>query len=159
MIYGISSKPFTEIPIEEYDRLMSVNLKGPFLCCRAVFPYMKKEGKGKIINLSSTVALTGSPVALHYVTSKGGIISFTRSLAVELGPHGICVNAIAPGFTDSESSRKNMGDLSKYPVFPTPLKRLGLPGDLIGTVIFLASEDSDFITGQTIVVDGGRYMH
>jgi len=159
MIYGITRKPFVEIPLEEWDRLMTVNLKGPFLCCRAVFPQMKKQGKGKIINLSSETAFTGSRYFVHYVTSKGGIISFTRSLAAELGQHKICVNAVAPGFTDSESARSVIDDISNYDVGPTPLKRMEQPGDLVGAVLFLASDESDFITGQTLVVNGGRYMH
>ncbi len=159
MIYGITRKPFVEIPLEEWDRLMTVNLKGPFLCCRAVFPQMKKQGKGKIINLSSETAFTGSRYFVHYVTSKGGIISFTRSLAAELGQYQICVNAVAPGFTDNEAARSVTDDISKYDVSLTPLQRLEQPADLVGAVLFLASDESDFITGQTLVVNGGRYMH
>jgi 3-oxoacyl-[acyl-carrier protein] reductase len=140
LIYGITRKPFTEIPIEEWDRLMTVNLKGPFLCCRAVFPHMKKQGKGKIISLSSETAFTGSRAA-------------------ELGQYGICVNSVAPGFTDSEASRSVTDDISKYDVSLTPLRRLEQPYDLVGAILFLASEESNFITGQTLVVDGGRYMH
>lgn len=159
MIYAITRKPFIEIPPEEWDRLMTVNLKGPFLCCRAVFPQMERQGKGKIINLSSETAFTGSRYFVHYVTSKGGIISFTRSLAAELGQFNICVNAVAPGFTDSESARSVIDDISHYDVGPTPLKRLERPGDLVGAVLFLAGDESDFITGQTLVVNGGRFMH
>ena len=159
LIYGITRKPFIEIPVEEWDRLMTVNLRGPFLCCRAVFPQMERQGKGKIINLTSETAFTGSRYFVHYVTSKGGIISFTRSLAAELGQHNICVNAVAPGFTDSESARSVIDDITNYDVGLTPLKRLEQPGDLVGAVLFLASDESDFITGQTLVVDGGRYMH
>jgi NAD(P)-dependent dehydrogenase (short-subunit alcohol dehydrogenase family) len=159
MIYGITRKPFIEIPPQEWDRLMTVNLKGPFLCSRAVFPRMKAQGKGKIVNLSSETAFTGSRNFVHYVTSKGGIVSFTRSLAAELGEFNICVNAVAPGFTDSESARSVIDDISKYDVAPTPLKRLEQPGDLVGAVLFLASDESDFITGQVLVVNGGRYMH
>lgn len=159
LIYGITRKPFLEIPVEEWDRLMTVNLRGPFLCCRAVFPQMERQGKGKIINLTSETAFTGSRYFVHYVTSKGGIISFTRSLAAELGQYNICVNAVAPGFTDSESARSVIDDITNYDVGLTPLKRLEQPGDLVGAVLFLASDESDFITGQTLVVDGGRYMH
>lgn len=159
MIYGITRKPFIEIPAEEWDKLMTVNLKGPFLCSRAVFPQMERQGKGKIINLSSETAFTGSRNFVHYVTSKGGIISFTRALAAELGQHGICVNSVAPGFTDSEASRSVVDDISKYDVSLTPLRRLEQPDDLIGAILFLASGESDFITGQILVVDGGRYMH
>jgi 3-oxoacyl-[acyl-carrier protein] reductase len=159
LVFGITRKPFTEIPPDEWDRLMAVNLKGAFLCSRAVFPQMKKQGKGKIINLSSETAFTGSRHMVHYVTSKGGIISFTKALAVEVGQHGIRVNAIGPGFTDSEASRSLIDDITKYDVKLTPLGRLEVPEDLAGALIFLASDDSDFITGQTLVVDGGRYMH
>jgi len=159
MVYGITRKPFTEIPVDEWDKLMTVNLKGAFLCSRAVFPQMKKQGKGKIINLTSETAFTGSRYMVHYVTSKGGIISFTKSLAVEVGQYGIRVNAIGPGFTDSEASRSLIDDIGNYDVRLTPLGRLEVPEDLVGALIFLSSDDSDFITGQTLVVDGGRYMH
>jgi 3-oxoacyl-[acyl-carrier protein] reductase len=159
MYFGLGRRPFHEIPPEEWDRLMAVNLKGPFLCSKAVFPYMKKQNKGKIINLASETAFTGTKGLIHYVTSKGGLISFTRSLASELGPHGICVNSIAPGLTDTEASRTITEDITTYNVSLTPLGRLEQPQDLVGTVIFLASDESDFITGQAIVVDGGRHMH
>jgi 3-oxoacyl-[acyl-carrier protein] reductase len=159
LVYGITRKPFTEIPPDEWDKLMTVNLKGAFLCSRAVFPQMKKQGKGKIINLTSETAFTGSRYMVHYVTSKGGILSFTKALAVEVGQYGIRVNAIGPGFTDSEASRSLIDDIAKYDVRLTPLGRLEVPEDLAGALIFLASDDSDFITGQTLVVDGGRYMH
>ena len=159
MVYGITRKPFTEIPPAEWDKLMAVNLKGVFLCARAVFPQMKKQGKGKIINLTSETAFTGSRYMVHYVTSKGGIISFTRALAAEVGQYGIRVNAVGPGFTDSESSRSLTDDITRYDVSLTPLRRLGVPEDLVGALVFLASDESDFITGQTLVVDGGRYMH
>jgi 3-oxoacyl-[acyl-carrier protein] reductase len=159
LYFGIGRRPFHEISPEEWDKLMAVNLKGPFLCTKAVFPYMKKQNKGKIINLSSETAFTGSKGFIHYVTSKGGIISFTRSLASELGPYGICVNSIAPGFTDTEASRTLTDDIAKYNVSPTPLGRLQQPQDLIGALLFLAGDESDFFTGQALVVDGGRYMH
>ena len=159
MIYGVTRKPFMEIPVAEWDKLMTVNLRGPFLCCRAVFPQMEKQGKGKIINLSSETAFTGSRNFIHYVTSKGGVVSFTRCLAAEVGQYGIRVNSVAPGFTDTEAARTLTPDIAKYDVSPTPLGRLEQPGDLVGAVIFLSSDDSDFITGQTLVVDGGRYMH
>jgi len=159
MIYGITRKPFTEIPVDEWDRLMTVNLRGLFLCCRAVFPRMKEQGKGKIINLTSETAFTGSRHMIHYVTSKGGVVSFTRALAREVGQYGICVNALAPGFTDTEASRTVIDDISHYETGLTPLGRLELPGDLVGALIFLAGDESDFITGQSLVVDGGRYMH
>ena len=159
MVYGITRKPFTEIPAAEWDKLMTVNLKGPFLCCRAVFPQMKKQGKGKIINVSSETAFTGSKDFIHYVTSKAGIVGFTRALAAEVGGYGICVNTMAPGFTDTEAGRTLTDDITKYDVSRTPLGRLEQPNDLVGAVMFLSSAESDFITGQALVVDGGRYMH
>lgn len=159
MFYGIARKPFTEIPPAEWDKLMAVNLRGPFLCTRAVFPQMKKQNKGKIINLSSETAFTGSKDFIHYVTSKGGIVSFTRALAAELGEYGICVNSLAPGLTDTEAGRTIVNDITKYDVSRTPLGRLEQPKDLVGAIIFLASDESDFITGQALVIDGGRFMH
>ena len=159
LIYGIGRRPFYEISAEEWNRLMAVNLGGPFLCAKAVFPRMKAQGKGKIINISSETAFTGSKGFLHYVTSKGGILSFTKSLAAELGQYGIRVNSVAPGFTDTESSRTVTDDITKYDTSLTPLGRLEQPKDLIGAVIFFASDESDFVTGQALVVDGGRYMH
>jgi len=156
--YGVTRKAFTEISLEEWDRMMAVNVKGPWLCTRAVFPNMKERGKGKIINLASEVFFTGSQGFAHYVSSKGGVIGLTRALAIELGPYGICVNAVAPGYTDTEASR-TIADVSKYDISRTPLKRLERPEDVVGIVAFLASDESDFITGQTVLVDGGRAMH
>lgn len=156
--YGLTRKPFYEIDPKEWDRVMSVNVKGVWLCIRAVFPYMKQQGKGKIINLSSETFFTGSHDFAHYITSKGAIVGLTRALAVELGPYNININAVAPGFTDTEASR-SFADVSKYDVSRTPLRRLGQPHDLIGAILFFASDESDFITGQTLVVDGGRVAH
>jgi NAD(P)-dependent dehydrogenase (short-subunit alcohol dehydrogenase family) len=158
LIYGLVRKPFFEIDPKLWDKVMAVNVKGPWLCIKAVFPYMKQQGKGKIINISSETFFTGSHGFAHYVASKGGVIGLTRALAIELGPHNININAIAPGFTDTEASR-SIADVTKYDISRTPLGRLQQPEDLVGAVIFLASEESDFITGQTLLVDGGRVMH
>ena len=155
---GLVRKPFDEISPDEWDRVMGVNVKGAFLATRGVFPLMKEQAYGKIVNLCSETAFTGSHGFVHYVASKGGILALTRSLAVELGPHNICINAVAPGFTDTEASR-SLADVKKYDTTKTPLKRLGTPEDITGAALFLASSESDFITGQTMVVDGGRYMH
>ncbi len=156
--YGLRRKPFYEIDPREWDKVMTVNVKGTWLCVRAVFPYMKQQGKGKIVNLSSETFFTGSHGFVHYVTSKGGVIGLTRALAIELGPYHININALAPGFTDTEASR-TIADVTKYDVSRTPLTRLEQPHDLIGAAIFFASDESDFITGQTLLVNGGRAMH
>jgi NAD(P)-dependent dehydrogenase (short-subunit alcohol dehydrogenase family) len=158
IIYGLLRKPFFEIDPDLWDKVMAVNVKGPWLCTKAVFPQMKAQGKGKIITLSSETFFTGSHGFVHYVASKGGVVGLTRALAVELGPHNITINAIAPGFTDTEASR-SIADVTKYDVSRTPLNRLQQPKDLLGALIFLASDDSDFITGQVLLVDGGRVMH
>jgi NAD(P)-dependent dehydrogenase (short-subunit alcohol dehydrogenase family) len=158
----VNKKPFYEISLAEWEKIVKVNLTGTFLCCKAVYPQMKKQGKGKIINVSSSTFFIGIPNLVHYVTSKGAIVAFTRALARELGNDGICVNAIAPGFTVSEAVQGN-------PMFPEQshkvavnsrcFKRDEKPEDLLGTIVFLASDESDFITGQTIVVDGGGVLH
>jgi 3-oxoacyl-[acyl-carrier protein] reductase len=158
IVYGLQRKPFYEIDPKEWDKVMTVNVKGAWLCTRAVFPYMQRQGKGKIVNLSSETCFTGSHGFVHYVTSKAGVVGLTRSLAIELGPHHITINAIAPGFTDSESSR-SIADIEKYDTSRTPLGRLQQPEDLLGALVFLSSDDSDFVTGQTVLVDGGRVMH
>lgn len=156
--YGIARKPFYEISSEEWDRAMSVNVKGTWLCCKAVFPQMKTQKKGKIINLSSDTVFAPTKGMIHYVVSKAAIIGVTRVLAGELGQHGICVNAIAPGFTDTPASR-TIASVEKFDVSSIPLGRVGLPEDVVGSVIFLASDDSDFISGQTIIIDGGRRVN
>ena len=158
IVYGLQRKPFYEIDPHEWDRVMTVNVKGAWLCTRAVFPYMQQQGKGKIVNLSSETQFTGSHGFVHYVTSKAAVVGLTRSLAIELGPHNITINAIAPGFTDSEASR-SIADVEKYDTSRTPLGRLQQPEDLLGALLFLTSDDSDFVTGQTVLVDGGRVMH
>jgi 3-oxoacyl-[acyl-carrier protein] reductase len=158
IIYGLVRKPFFEIDPKVWDKVMMVNVKGPWLCTKAVFPYMKQQGRGKIINVSSETFFTGSHGFAHYVASKGGVVGLTRALAVELGPYNININAVAPGFTDTEASR-SIADVTKYDVSRTPLARLQQPEDLLGAVIFLASDESDFITGQILLVDGGRVMH
>ena len=155
---ALGKKPFHQITVEEWDRVQAVNVRGTFLCCKAVYPQMKKQGKGKIINISSATFHQGTPYFIHYVTSKGGIVGFTRSLARELGDDNICVNAIAPGLTVSESVQGS----EMYPETALKVvagmrcfKRDETPEDLLGMALFLASDDSDFVTGQTYIVDGG----
>ncbi|MBI4527004.1 MAG: glucose 1-dehydrogenase [Deltaproteobacteria bacterium] len=141
---------------QEWDRLMAVNLKGLFFCVRAVLPTMRGQKAGKIINISSGTALTGSAGRIHYVTSKAGVIGFTRTLARELGDDNIQVNAIAPGSTLSEENpSEEIIRFRQTRVQDRALKRVQLPKDLVGPMLFLASPLSDFMTGQTIAVDGG----
>ena len=154
--YGLPHKSFLDISVEEWDRIMAVNSRGPFLCSRAVVPHMKKVGKGKIVNQASSVFYAGTAFLLHYVTSKGGLIAFTRALARELGQFGINVNAVAPGFTLSEAGKLRDLEYAKMLANQRSLKRDIYPKDLAGTVVFLCSDDSDSITGQTIIIDGGN---
>ena len=140
----------------EWDRMMAVNLKGLFFCCRAVLPAMRKQQSGKIVNISSGTALNGSAGRIHYVTSKAGVIGFTRTLAREVGDDNINVNAIAPGSTLSEDNpSEEILKMRGARVADRCLKRVQLPKDLVGTVLFLSSPLSDFMTGQTVAVDGG----
>jgi 3-oxoacyl-[acyl-carrier protein] reductase len=159
---AIERKPWDQVTVEEWDRVMAVNLRGPWLCSKAVFPYMKKQGKGKIINISSSTIFTGGRVGglIHYVTSKGGVMAFTRALAREVGEYNINVNTITPGFTVSENVAKIYPLEVRNSLIKTRcLKREEKPEDLTGTVVFLASDDSDFITGQIINVDGGDVFY
>jgi len=155
---GLKRRPFYEIDPDEWDLVMKVNVKGSFLCIRAVFPFMKDQRYGKIVNIASEVFFTGSHGFVHYVASKGGLIGLTRALAIELGPHGIRINCVAPGFTDTEASR-SIADVNRYDISKTPLGRIVKPEDLTGAALFLASSESDFMTGQTLLVNGGRVMH
>jgi len=154
--YGLKNKPFTEITEKEWDRVMEVNAKGTWLLCKAVVPYMKKLKKGKIINVATTQVLSGTPGLLHYVASKGAVVGMTRVMARELGQYGIRVNCVAPGLATTEASlgRASQERLKQYAEI-TALKRVCEPTDLVGVMIFLASDDSDNLTGQTLVSDGG----
>lgn len=147
--------PFLEIDPEEWDRVMAVNLKGPFLCARAAVPHMRGRG-GAIVNVASATVLSGSPLWMHYVASKGGVIAMTRVMARELGGDDITVNALAPGFTLTEASMGMMENAATYGVERGAIKRAGMPEDIVGAALFLASPHARFMTGQTIVVDGGR---
>jgi NAD(P)-dependent dehydrogenase (short-subunit alcohol dehydrogenase family) len=150
----------TDIDPALWDRVMSVNLRGPFLMVKHVAPHMQAQQYGKIINIGSGTAFRGIPWMLHYVTSKGGIMAFTRALARELGEHGICVNTLAPGFTLSDTViAENPGHVQtarNRAVTSRSLPRDETPQDLLGALVFLAGPDSDFITGQTLAVDGGN---
>jgi NAD(P)-dependent dehydrogenase (short-subunit alcohol dehydrogenase family) len=161
MFASIQRKAFEQLSTEQWDEVMAVNVRGPFNAAKAVLPEMKKRGYGKIINISSATVFSGTPGMLHYVTSKGAIVAFTRALAREVGSHGIIVNGIAPGLTMSEgllAQREVIEPFSKVAMASRTLKREQSPDDLVGTLIYLASPASDFMTGQTIVVDGGYVM-
>jgi NAD(P)-dependent dehydrogenase (short-subunit alcohol dehydrogenase family) len=149
----------TEIDVGLWDRVMAVNLRGPFLMVKHVAPHMIVRGYGKIINIGSGTAYRGIPWMLHYVTSKGGIMAFTRALSRELGEHGIRVNTLSPGFILSDSvvseNPEHVETARPAVLQIRALKRDAYPEDLLGALVFLASSDSDFITGQTLAVDGG----
>ncbi|MEC5166639.1 NAD(P)-dependent dehydrogenase (short-subunit alcohol dehydrogenase family) [Flavobacterium sp. PL11] len=153
---GIQRKPFYELSEKEWDLVMDVNLKGTWMASKAVFPFMKAQGGGKIINISSATVMSGSPQWSHYVASKGGVIGLTRSMAREVGDFNINVNNIAPGFTLTEASLSLMDNAKEYGVQRGAIKRGSTADDIVGTALYLASSASDFVTGQTIVVDGGK---
>jgi NAD(P)-dependent dehydrogenase (short-subunit alcohol dehydrogenase family) len=153
-------KPFEEIDVAEWRKVMDVNILGVALCCRACVPHMRKGGGGRIINLASGAPIKGVPLFLHYISSKGAVIAMTRGLARELGKDGITVNSLAPGFTLSENVAKDplhvqQGERIRM---TRAIQRDETPEDLVGAVSFLASADAAFITGQTLVVDGGSAM-
>jgi 3-oxoacyl-[acyl-carrier protein] reductase len=160
----VKPTPFDQISETDWDRVMAVNIKGMWLCCKAVIPIMLQQGKGKIINLSSDTIWLGVPMILHYVTSKGAVFAFTRALARELSGTEITVNTITPGFTLTEGTQgmtepETIAQVQAAILDQQIVKRSEVPADLTGTVLFLASDDSDFITGQTINVNGGATHH
>ncbi len=158
VVEGLTRRPFDAIEDEEWDRVLEVNVKGAWLCAKAAVPLLREAGAGSIVNMASEVAFSGSPGLAHYVTSKAAVIGLTRVLARELGPNRIRVNALAPGFIPTEGS-VTMTPAAQYDVSATPLGRLGEPTDLLGALAFLVSDESAFITGQTLLVNGGRLSH
>ncbi|OWW22075.1 SDR family NAD(P)-dependent oxidoreductase [Noviherbaspirillum denitrificans] len=159
---NLALKPFEQITSTEWDRVMAVNVRGPFECAKAVIPAMRKQQYGKIINIASGTVFKGAPMLLHYVSSKGAVVAMTRSMARELGDAGIRVNTLAPGLTASENTLANpawQGTVSANNIASRAIKREVQPEDLCGTLVYLASEASDFVTGQVLVVDGGSVMH
>jgi len=153
-------RSWLEIPVEEWDRVMAVNLRGMFLASRAVFPAMRERGRGKIVNISSSRVWEGIPNPLHYTTPKAGVIGFTRALAREVGEFGITVNAVTPGLTLSDTQVASSSNNYLAAVAEgRALGRAQVPEDLVGAVMFLSSAASDFMTGQTLNIDGGRAMH
>jgi 3-oxoacyl-[acyl-carrier protein] reductase len=153
-------RAWTEIQEEEWDRVMAVNLKGYFLCARAVYPHMKSKGRGNIVNVASITFFIGWTLLMDYVASKGGIVGFTRTLAREVGPDNINVNAIAPGAfpTDAERIHPDQEGYNRWVLEQQSIKRRGTPEDIGNLVAFLSSDASSFITGQTIEIDGGWMM-
>jgi NAD(P)-dependent dehydrogenase (short-subunit alcohol dehydrogenase family) len=159
---SLPMRPFTEIPLEEWRRVMDVNVASMFLACRAVVPAMREQGGGRIVNISSGTPFRGVPFLLHYVTSKGAIVAFTRALAKELGKDDIRVNCVAPGFTMSEGVKAHPEVIEKLrdvSIAARTIQRDQVPDDVVGAVAFLCGPGSDFVTGQTIVIDGGQYFH
>lgn len=145
---------FTEIDPTEWDKVMAVNVKGTWLCSSAVLPHLRDAGR--IINIASATVFSGSPMWMHYVASKAAVIGMTRVMAREAGGRGITVNAIAPGFTLTDASLGLMEDAESYGVDRGAIKRASQPQDIVGTAMFLASSEASFMTGQTLVVDGGK---
>ena len=154
-------KSFMEIDEVEWDRVLEVNLRGVFTCVKAVVPEMRRNGYGKIVNISSGTVFKGTPMMLHYVSSKGAIVAFTRALAREVGDAGIRVNALAPGLTMSEevARKRQWAAIKDANAATRAIRRDAMPEDLVGAMLFLCSSDSDFVTGQTLVCDGGSVMH
>ena len=159
---SLAMRPFTEIPLEEWRKVMDVNVGSMFLVSRAVVPRMRERGGGKIVNISSGTVFRGVPFVLHYVASKGAIVAMTRALAKELGKDGIHVNCIAPGFTMSEGVQEHeevVQALRDVTIAARTIQRDQVPDDVAGAVVFLCTPAADFITGQTMVIDGGQYFH
>ncbi|MEE2746318.1 MAG: SDR family oxidoreductase [Pseudomonadota bacterium] len=156
---GIGGPSLDEIEINTWDQVMSINVRGSWLMTRAALPYLREVGNGKIINLASDTALWGAPNLLHYVASKGAVISMTRSMARELGPDGIAVNSIAPGLTKVEATEYVPSERKQHYVENRPFKRTQLPNDLTGAIVFFMSNASDFVTGQCLPINGGFIMN
>ena len=159
---SLEMRPFTQIPLAEWRQVMDVNVASIFLMCRAVVPVMQANGGGRIVNISSGTPFRGVPFLLHYVTSKGAIVAFTRALAKEVGKDDVLVNCVAPGFTMSagvEAHPEVIEKLRDVSVSARTLQRDQLPEDVVGAVVYLSGPGSTFVTGQTIVIDGGQTFH
>lgn len=161
MFATVKLKPFWQISEDEWDQVMRVNVRGGFQVAKGVLPSMRRAGRGKIVNVSSGTVFHGGGGHMHYVTSKGGVIAMTRSMARELSGTNTTVNSVAPGYTESDGTRENETlHVARAPTLAARvIKRDMVPDDLVGAILFLMTPDSDFITGQMINVDGGRYMY
>ena len=159
---SLEMRPFEQIPLDEWRRVMDVNVASMFLMCRAVVPVMRRNGGGRIVNISSGTPFRGVPFLLHYVTSKGAIVTLTRAIAKEVGKDNILVNCVAPGFTMStgvEAHPEVIEKLRDVSIAARTLQRDQVPEDVVGAVVFLCSDGASFVTGQTMVIDGGQYFH
>jgi NAD(P)-dependent dehydrogenase (short-subunit alcohol dehydrogenase family) len=159
---SLPMRPFEQIPVAEWRQVMDVNVLSMFLTCRAVVPHMRAQGGGRIVNISSGTPFRGVPFLLHYVTSKGAIVALTRALAKELGGDDVLVNCVAPGFTMSDGVHEHpevIEALRDVSIGSRTLKRDQVPADVVGAVAFLCGPGATFITGQTMVIDGGQYFH
>jgi NAD(P)-dependent dehydrogenase (short-subunit alcohol dehydrogenase family) len=152
---SLPNRPFEQIPPDEVDRVLAVNVRAPFVLCQAVLPHLRRRGGGKIVNIASGIILSGTPGLPHYVASKGAVFALTRTLARELGPQGVTVNSLAPGFTLTDALRARDDQPIDSIRRSRPLGRDQVPEDLDGTLVYLLSSDSDFVTGQMVVVNGG----
>jgi 2-hydroxycyclohexanecarboxyl-CoA dehydrogenase len=149
--------PFMELSVEAWDRMIAVNLKGPFLCTREVLPDMLKAAWGRIINITSSSTQTGATSMAHYVSSKGGLLGLTKALAMEFAAKGITANMVPPGFIDTPMLRASPVNVDAY-AETVPVRRPGKPEDIAGACAYLASDEAGYVTGQTISVNGGRYL-
>jgi NAD(P)-dependent dehydrogenase (short-subunit alcohol dehydrogenase family) len=159
---SLPMRPFDQIPLEEWRRVMDVNVASMFLCCRAAVPRLRERGGGAIVNISSGTPFRGVAFLLHYVTSKGAIVAFTRALAKELGGDAIRVNCVAPGFTMSDGVKEQpevVAKLRDVSIAARTIQRDQVPEDVVGAAVYLAGPSASFVTGQTIVIDGGQTFH
>jgi len=156
---SVGGAAYNEITVEQWDRMMLVNVRGTWLTCRAIAPHMQKRQRGSIVTVSSDTTFWGSPKLLHYVTSKGAIEAFTRAMARELGQDGVRINCVAPGLLNNEATSGVPAAKRDWNIQNRAFRREGTPEDIVGVVSFLLSDDSAFITGQVIVVDGGLVLH
>jgi 3-oxoacyl-[acyl-carrier protein] reductase len=156
--HGLTRGSFDEISLAEWDKMLDVSAKGTWLCTRAVFPQMKKQGKGKIINIASEACFAPTKGLIHYTAAKSAVIGITRVLAGELGQYNICANVVAPGVIDTPGTRSYI-NMDKMNASSVPMGRFGKPEDIVGAIVFFVSDDSDFISGQTLLIDGARRVN